>query len=464
MTCKAEVLVVEDDNDLRGVLSSLLESGGYHVSAVSNGRAALERARKCPPDAAVIDIVMPGLSGIDTIHGVRKLCERTQIVVLTGHPSLETAVGALREGVSDYLLKPGGIGKLVETVERVLEKGARTAQEASPAPDVHQGGGPILLGRSPTMQKVRRLIHQVAPSGMTVLLRGETGTGKDVAAQLIHALSGRARRGIFCKVNCLAVPENLWESEMFGYERGAFTGAERPRPGRFELASLGTIFLDEVGTMLPTLQAKLLEVIESKSFFRVGGTEKVEVDMRIVAATNAPLEQEVNAGAFRTDLLYRLQHFVIFMPSLRERTGDIPLLAEHFCTKYAREYERAPQPLSTGARARLLSYSWPGNVRELASVMARYVLTGSVTIIDEEASAATIPAASHDGLNVLEHSEAQAITDTLARTGWNQRQAAKLLGLSYSALRRRIAKYAVARPGWVSPVQANSEANLTFCK
>jgi two-component system, NtrC family, response regulator AtoC len=457
----AKVLVVEDDADLRGLLLHRLESAGYRVSGASDGDAAVGAAREMAPDVALVDMMMPGISGMDLIQSLREVSSGTQIVILTGHPSLDTAISALREGVFDYLRKPDDIGRVADIVRKALDgasrrRGAQGLPSSASGPQhkakhveplLGETSGRVLVGSSPEMQKVGRLIREVAQSDMTVLLRGETGTGKDVVAHLLHDLSGRGSTGEFCKVNCPSVQENLLESEMFGYEKGAFTGADRQRPGRFEMASSGTVFLDEVGAITPVVQAKLLEAIEYKSFFRVGGSEKLRVDVRIVAATNAPLEKEVKRGTFRSDLFYRLQHYSIVLPPLRDRVEDIVPLVDYFLEKYAARYGKGRPPLPPEIMARLLRYEWPGNVRELESMISRYMLTGDPCAIEEALEASSSPAVSERGRSVLQEREVQTLNAALSQTGWNQRKAAKLLGVSYSALRRRIAKYAIAKPG-----------------
>ena len=457
----ATVLVAEDDGDLRELLVLKLESSGFRVCAASNGESALDMARITPPDVAVVDMVMPGMSGINLVQSLKTASDDTQIVILTGHPTLDTAIDALREGVFDYLRKPDDIGKVAEIVRKALNglrpdngvQGMPLSSSGTPQrgrlaePLLSAADGRVLVGSSSEMQKVGRLIREVARSDMTVLLRGETGTGKDVAAHILHDLSGRARTGEFCKINCPAIPENLIESEMFGYEMGAFTGADKRRPGRFEMASSGTVFLDEIGAITPAVQAKLLDAIESKSFFRVGGVERINVDVRIIAATNAPLEKEVKNGAFRCDLFYRLKHFTIFLPPLRERMEDVVPLINHFSAKYAARYGKNQPPLPPEIMARLLRHSWPGNVRELENMVSRYTLTGDSYAIVEALEAGSPPPLSAYGRSVFQEREVQTLNAALSQTGWNQRQAARFLGVSYSALRRRVAKYELSRPG-----------------
>ena len=454
-----KVLVAEEDADLRGFLGCRLESAGYRVSVVADGDAAVASARESAPDVALVDTVLPGLSGLELIRSLKTISEDTLIVILTGDPSLDMAIGALRAGVFDYLRKPDDIRRAVDIGRNASNSVVRFQSDqhaplrfpksprlAKPERLAGETGQRVLVGSSPEIQKVGRLVREVARSDMTVLLRGETGTGKDVVAHILHDLSDRRRAGEFCKVNCPSIQENLLESEMFGYERGAFTGADRQRPGRFEMASYGTVFLDEIGALTPAVQVKLLEVIESKSFFRVGGTEKIRVDVRIVAATNSPLEKEVKCGTFRADLFYRLQHYTIVLPPLRERTEDIVPLVEHFRAKYGAKYGLTQAPLPVDLMARMMRYPWPGNVRELESVCSRYMLTGNLTAIEEALEAADPAAELTRGRSVLEEREVQTLNAALSQTGWNQRQAAKLLGVSYSALRRRVAKYTLAKP------------------
>ncbi|WP_286821373.1 sigma-54-dependent transcriptional regulator [Desulfobacter sp. UBA2225] len=452
------ILIVDDEKHYPMIIGEILSGEGYTPFTASSGMEALDILNSQAIDLVLSDVKMPGMSGIDLIQSLKELSGDIQIVILTGHPTVDTAITALREGVFDYLRKPDDIGRVVDIVRKALD-GASRSHGAPPLPPLEsstegeepgfvlgEAGGPMLVGGSPEMRKVARLIREVAHSDLTVLLRGETGTGKDVAAQLIHQFSGRSRTGAFCKVNCPAVQESLLESEMFGYDKGAFTGADRQRPGRFEQAAGGTVFLDEIGAISAAVQAKLLEAIEHKSFYRVGGTERIHVDVRIVAATNAPLEEDVDKRRFRSDLFYRLQHFTIHLPPLRKRTDDIPGLVDHFVRKYTVKYGHERPPLPVETMRRMLAYAWPGNVRELEGMMSCYMLTGDTRAIEEALDASCPSTVEERSRSVLQDREVQTLTAALSQTGWNQRQAARLLGVSYSALRRRIAKYDLNKP------------------
>ncbi|MBC8458807.1 MAG: sigma-54-dependent Fis family transcriptional regulator [Deltaproteobacteria bacterium] len=301
-------------------------------------------------------------------------------------------------------------------------------------------GSCTLVGQSEAIKHIMQCVAQVAPSDMTVFILGESGTGKDVVARLIHESSGK-NPNAYVKVNCPAIPETLLESELFGHEPGAFTGADRRKPGRFELASGGTIFLDEIGNLSLSLQAKLLQVIEEKRFSRLGGIQNIDVDIRIIAATNAPIEEMVTQGRFRTDVYYRLNEYRIEMPPLRQRTEDIPLLVQHFLSLYGNTYGCPELEISPDIMSLLIQYKWPGNVRELESLIQRFALDGNENSILESLKGFSIKKISPGVTEAVRITETQAILAALTEAKWNQRKAAELLGISYSSLRRRIDKY-----------------------
>jgi DNA-binding NtrC family response regulator len=456
MASDGRILLVDDDSELRGILMSLLEPGGFQVAGAADGFEALDQAAAAPFEVAVVDLVLPGISGLETIRRLKQISPDTRIVVLTGNPSVDTAIGALREHIFDYLCKPRDIGRLRDVVREaarstkgttaplgtagpVPEDGGRAGRMASAGRLVTQDAACTLVGAGQAMERIRHLIAKVAPTGLTVLIRGETGTGKEVVARNIHARSGRAA-GHFTKINCPAVPDHLLESEMFGHEKGAFTGAATQRVGRFEQAAGGTILLDEIGAITLSAQSKLLEAVEQKEFMRLGGEGKIRVDARILAATNAPLEELIEKGQFRADLVYRLQQFEIHIPPLREHREDIPELARFILAKYAARFRKEPPELPPETVARLCGFDWPGNVRQLDATLSQFCITDDIEAVERVIN----PDGASSGARaapVLEQCEAGAIRAALAQANGNQRRAAELLGISYSALRRRIAKY-----------------------
>jgi DNA-binding NtrC family response regulator len=444
------VLIVDDEPDVREIVAAGLSFAGFAVFAAPNGRVAIELARQNEFHVAIVDLSMPGLSGMDTARRLRELTPDTEIIICTGRPSLETAIESIRENVFDYILKPVTSAELRRAVQSAIEryrsKRSRDQEARFPAgaPGAASQQTPpsVLVGETQSMAQVRRLIGEVAPSDMTVLIRGETGTGKDLVAHLIHRSSRHAANGSFVKVNCPAIPETLLESELFGHEMGAFTGAQRRKPGRFELAGQGTVFLDEIGAIPISAQAKLLQAIETRQFTRLGGAETICVDARFVAATNEPLEQFIESGEFRPDLFYRLNEFCIHLPPLRHRPQDIPLLVRHFLCKHGPQGDAEPLQISPPTMSLLLSYSWPGNVRELETVVKRFTLTRSETSIqDAVCPTSERQAASFPGNGKMRETEIQTILSALESAKWNQRRASEILGISYSALRRRMAKY-----------------------
>lgn len=458
MSGEGKVLLIDDDSEMLDILKHMLESMGFEVDGVLDGYAAVDRASSHRFDVAVVDLIMPGLSGLETIRRIREVSPETEIIVLTGNPSVDSAIRALREHIFDYLCKPHDIGKLREVAVKAASKARQSANgrdgELTTLPSFDSTPGEFpealfsteqpkpLVGSSPAIARIRELIAKVAPTGLTVLIRGETGTGKEVVARNIHAASGRSRRGAFTKINCPAVPEHLLESEMFGHEKGAFTGATALRVGRFEQAAGGTILLDEIGAISLGAQSKLLEAVEQKEFMRLGGQGKIRVAAHIVAATNAPLEQMVENGQFRPDLVYRLQQFRILIPPLREHREDIPELTQHLLRKYAARFKKQIPELPAPLMLRLCTFDWPGNVRQLDAMLAQYCVTEDVGVI-EEAINSSAALDSHQPAHFLEKCEANVIRAALAQSNGNQRRAAVLLGISYSALRRRIAKHGV---------------------
>jgi DNA-binding NtrC family response regulator len=460
MKGRGSVLIVEDEPDMRFILQGLLGTEGFETCTVTDGSAAITLARQQPFDVAIVDLLMPGLSGFETVRQLKNLSCGTEIIILTGNPSLDTAIGAVREYVFESLLKPPDMARLKDVVRDGVRKarqdnnqretGGRITVENSRWTRGERAARPLfpknepnafLVGSSAAISRIRTLIAEVGPTDLTVLIRGETGTGKEVVARSIHACSGRDVHGLFTKINCPAIPDDLFESEMFGHEKGAFTGAVTQRVGRFELGTGGTVLLDEIGAISMRSQSKLLEAIEHKEFTRLGGRHKIAIDVRILAVTSAPLEAMIDKEQFRPDLLYRLQQFSIVVPPLRDHREDIPELAHHFNRKYSTKFAKEVPELSSDLMTRLCECDWPGNVRQLDAIIAQYYVTGDLEIIERELPSPLSLAPGYCAANSLQKHEISAIRSALNQTRGNQRRAASLLRLSYSALRRRVAKY-----------------------
>jgi DNA-binding NtrC family response regulator len=395
------VLLVDDDADNREYLGVLLQAIGYAPEAVGDGSAALERlARDSPPDVVILDVVMPGIDGLETLRRYRAAGGRVPVIMCSALDESDMVVRCMRAGASDYITKPFNTDELREVLERVTADGARPrALSVAPAPPAPAKGAGLgsRLGVSAAMRRVDELIGRIADADVPVLITGESGVGKDVVAREIHARSNRAGK-VFVKINCAALPGELLESELFGHERGSFTGAQRTKPGQFELADGGTLFLDEIGEMPVALQAKLLQALQDGEFYRVGGQKKIKVDARVIVATNVDLGKAMAAGTFREDLYYRLNVVQVSIPPLRERREDIPRLLDHFVEKYGKRYGRTLAELPGDLIDRFLRYDYPGNIRELENLVRRLmVLRDSRYVLEEldrgglRAAAATSP-------------------------------------------------------------------------
>jgi two-component system response regulator FlrC len=436
------VLVVDDEPTMRAALTESLRRNGYGADSVADGREALDRLGEQRPWLVLTDLRMPHLGGLDVLREIKRRSPRTAVVVMTAYGTVETAVEAMKQGASDVLLKPFA----AEALERILAG----LEAADPAPAGGEGARP-LLGEDPAMARALGAAETVAASAVTVLLSGESGTGKELLARFIHARSPRAR-GPFVAVNCAALPDGLLESELFGHERGAFTGALGRKAGKFELAHGGTILLDEISEMNIGLQAKLLRVLQERTVDRVGGREPVRVDIRVIATTNRSLRREVEEGRFREDLYYRLNVFPIALPPLRERPADIPVLARHFVAACAARNGLPLPVLTEAALLDLASRPWRGNVRELENAMERAVLLagggpiGPEHLPGEGASVGAAPAASPAapappaGPSLWEMERA-LIVRTLEDLKGNRTHAAKRLGISVRTLRNKLREY-----------------------
>jgi len=445
------VLVVDDEPSARTGLEKLLVQEGYSVSLASNGREALEIATQLPLDVVITDLKMPEMDGIALLQKLRETSRDLPVIVLTAFSDLPSAVSAMRAGASDFVTKPVDFDALCLILERSLERSnLRLEAEGlrQQLRDREGSGLENLVGGSPAMQKTYRTALHVAASRATVLITGESGTGKGELAKAIHRRSPRAAKP-FVAVQCSALTESLLESELFGHEKGSFTGADKKRIGRFEQANLGTLFLDEVGEISPSTQVKLLRVLQERSFERVGGNELITVDVRLLAATNRDLVADVQSGRFREDLYYRLNVVQIEMPPLRVREGDVMLLARHFMRRFASENHKRVEDMTEAARAKLVSYRWPGNVRELENAMERAVVLCEGEVIDEEHL--PLGPVAHGGTSssprvpgsTLAEIERHAILTTLEAVGGSTSKAAEMLDISVRTIQYRMHEYGV---------------------
>jgi len=480
---KIRVLAVDDDPNVTWILSDGLSEHGFIVEICNDGRAAVNKFNQFHPEVCLLDIKMPGMDGIQLLNYIKKEDPTISVIIVSGHADTPIVVQAVQGGADDFIVKPFDVEMVEICIQKVLEKkDLRQRVKRLENELARQTLWDGFLGESAPFQRVRELIEQVGPTDLNVLIRGESGTGKDIVARLIHQNSDRAR-GPFVKVNCAALPPDLLESELFGHERGAFTGAYKSKPGRFELADKGTIFLDEIGEMPASTQATLLQVIEHKEFFRVGGTQTVKVNVRLICATNIDIEQRIQSKDFRLDLFYRINDIQIHMPSLRERGEDITQLAYHFLQKYCEKFGKTPLPLSPENERRLLEYEWPGNVRELESLIKRAVIfnegeigkhleahrgerpptpvgAGAETAAAGGFDPASMPDAYFNGKTLkevsqalLSHVERRAILMSLDRLGWNRKKVSKELGISYRCLLYKIQEYNLQKDGASASVE-----------
>jgi DNA-binding NtrC family response regulator len=436
------ILVVDDDRLIRSFISTILREDGHRVEEAGSGQSGMEKFQATDFDLVVTDLRMPDLSGLDLIREGRKLRPESRWIIITAYGSISNAVEAMKVGASDYLTKPfGSPEELRHVVRRVLREADQEQKLSFLSEELGKQYPPselIFLGK--TMEPVRRLVEEVAPTTATVLVAGPSGTGKELVARLIHQLSPR-RDGPFVGVHCAALAETLLESELFGHERGAFTGATAMRKGRFELADGGTLFLDEIGDITPAIQVKLLRVLQEKQFERVGGNRAVTVDVRIISATHRDLRTGVAEGRFREDLYYRLNVFPIVLPSLKERSEAILPLAVYFATKFGASFGKRISGITDDAKNILVSYGWPGNIRELQNVIERAVIL-SAGIIDASLLNLEIESDRRDlAEGLLKSNERELIRKTLDETDGNRRKAADVLGISLRTLQYRIKEY-----------------------
>ena len=446
------LLLAEDERNLSRILETQLRKRGFDVVVCPDGRAAIEQLKNEVFDVALVDLVMPEVDGIGVLREAVALEESPEVIIITGNGTVETAIAAMKLGDYDYVTKPCRVAELELLIRRAYEKRALQQENVRLQTRLSRREEfPEIVSVSPEMQKVLEMVSKVAATGSSVLITGDSGTGKELVARALHRLSERAE-GPLTDINCAAIQENLLESELFGHERGAFTGAMSRKLGLFELADGGTLFMDEIGELEPRLQSKLLRALETGEFFRVGGTQKVHADIRLVAATNRDIEAAVADGVFREDLFYRINTLTVHIPPLRDRPSDIPILANHFLKRQA---GNKPLELSQSAHEALLQYSWPGNVRELRNVMERVaILRAGEEIRPEDLPRDLVhgrPTSENNGPSIgqsvsLEELERAHIEGVLRRENWHQGRTAEVLGISPKTLYRKIRAYGLERP------------------
>jgi DNA-binding NtrC family response regulator len=451
---KATILVVEDEAKMRRLLELQLAEEGFSVHSSPDAETGLQLVVREKPDLVVTDLRLPGMGGLEFLQAVKRVNAALPVVVMTAYGTVESAVEAMKVGASDYVTKPFSLAELVLVIRKELDahrlrEENRSLREALGRRYAYNN----IIAQSDKMQAVLALVERVAPTNSTVLVGGESGVGKDLIARGIHEHSQRAS-GPFVKINSTAIPENLLESELFGYEKGAFSGAASSKPGKFEMADKGTLFLDEIGDVPPAIQVKLLRVLQDREFERLGGTKTHKVDVRLIAATNRDLRAALEEGTFREDLYYRLNVVAIDIPPLREHKEDIPALAKFFLERYTRESGKPITGIAPEAMKRMMEYHWPGNVRELQNIIERGVTLSAGTTLGlddihlNDSATRAGPSAAH-GLPpgmTLEQWEEEAIRVALRSANGNKSQAARALGLSRNALRYRLSKMGVTDP------------------
>ncbi len=475
---KMRVLIVDDDGSMARYLSAYLVRRNFDVSTAASGEEAIRMFRVYDPHLVLLDLAMQGMNGIETLERIKQIKPEVSVIMLSAQSNPELIFKASKLGADDYIAKPFDPKELDLRISKVLDKQRLVTEVTQLREQVRRHADfSMLFGTSPKMEEVKQTIEQVADTNATVLVRGESGTGKEVVARLVYSQSSR-RDKPFVKVNCAAIPHELLESELFGYEPGAFTGANRQKPGKFDQANNGTLFLDEISEMHPALQAKLLHVLQDGEFSRLGGKRDIAVDVRVLAATNKPLERAVEEGVFREDLFYRLNVITIHIPPLRERREESPVFLDYFLRKYSEYYGKTPAAFSDYAVGRMMEYNWPGNIRELENLVKRYVIVGNEPQIIRELEThkpimvstaepvapwgqssevnangggkpanVSMPTAVNNmempslleiGRRAAMQAEREAIERVLAQTRWNRRQAARILRISYKALLNKL--------------------------
>jgi DNA-binding NtrC family response regulator len=445
------ILIVEDEPKMRRLLELNLGEDGASTFSAGDAEAGLKILRQEPVDLVLTDFKLPGMNGMEFLHAIRQINADIPVVMMTAYGSVETAVEAMKNGATNYVLKPFSLEEIKLVIRKELDVRQLRAENRTLREELGKRYEyPNIVARSPKMQEVLAAVERVAPSNSTVLIGGESGVGKELIARAIHQRSRRAN-GPFVKINCTAIPENLLESELFGYEKGAFTGASGSKPGKFELADKGSLFLDEIGDVPASVQAKLLRVLQEREFERLGGTRTLKVDVRLIAATNRDLRAALEDGTFREDLYYRLNVVPIDVPPLREHKEDIPDLALHFLAKYSKESGKEIKGIAPQAVKQLTNFHWPGNVRELENIIERAVTFASGNALEPadihlDTESSRVPVATPAFLSpgtTLDQWEDEMIREALRRANGNKSQAARLLGLSRNALRYRLSKIGI---------------------
>ncbi len=450
------ILIVDDEKGQREILTAILQKEGYRTADVPGGREALDRMRDEQFDLILTDLKMQGMSGMELLESVLEADPQQCVVMMTAHGTIDSAVEAMKKGAFDYLEKPLDREDLLLTLKRAFERITLLQENRALHRKLEESEGvPAIIGEHPKIKEIFRIINKIAPTGSTVLIYGESGTGKELVARAIHERSPRKDKPFFA-INCAAIPESLMESELFGHEKGSFTGAGSREIGIFEAADKGTVFLDEIGELSVAMQAKLLRAIQEKEIRRVGGKVNIPIDVRIISATNRDLEVEIKKGSFRDDLYYRLNVIRLNLPPLRERGSDIATLADFFVRKYSQATGNRLSGISRPALKILMNFSWPGNVRQLESIIERGVLMAESDCIQPE----DLPAEVHEGAShggqlpfdlppegiSMEELERDIIIKAMDRAGWVIAKAAPLLGMSYKTLQYRLEKFGIEKP------------------
>ena len=448
---QAKILVIDDEPDIGLLFSKILSEEGHRVLVSLDGKEGISMVKREQPDLIFLDLKLPGMDGIEVLREIRRFDKDLLVIVLTGYASVKTAVEAMKLGAFDYLSKPVNFDTINTTLKNALRTQAliKVGIEATEKIDLDH-----IAGDSPQMQKVLNLVETVAPHDITILLSGASGTGKELIARAIHNRSTRADKP-FIVIDCAILPENLVESEIFGHEKGAFTGAIEKKLGKFEFAHSGTVFLDEIGNLTHRTQVKLLRVLQEREIERLGGKKPIKVDVRLIAATNIDLEEAISNGHFREDLFYRINVFSIPLPALRERTGDVALLAEYFLKKFNQNFKKEVKNISADTKKLLMEYSWPGNVRELRNVIESAVLLASDTILPQhmplkiqqvlEKSIDLHSPLKKAAKEAKRKAEKELITKVLIEVNWNKSKASKILKVDYKTLYSKIKEYNIVR-------------------
>lgn len=443
------ILVIDDEESMCNFMEIMLSKEGYEVAVTTSATSGIERVREQPFDLIIADLNMPEMTGIDVLKEVRRFSPDQELIVMTAFASVDTAIEAMKEGAADYITKPFKVDEIKLVIEKSISRRRLLSENAQLKRQLKDDSSfDNFIGRSEAVVQVKKMAKRIAGSDSTVLIRGESGTGKDLVAQAIHQLSPRSG-GPFVTINCAALPENLLETELFGHKKGAFTGAIRDKDGLFKVACGGTFFLDEVGNTSLAIQVKLLRVLEDRKIIPVGDTKPIDVDVRLIAATNADLEDDVRAGRFRSDLFYRLNVIPVSIPPLRERMEDLPLLVDHFIRKFTEKAGESPREVSDEAMSALSGYAWPGNVRELENVIERAVLLNRSGRIEVEDLPEKLVKPDASGIvqheqpltPTLESIEKAYIHYVMSQTDGKKSEAARILGIDASTLYRKIQRY-----------------------